>query len=170
MGTGLGVPSLAHNVALGATTVTITPAAGFVIDAAFGFFLGDGGAQHGDRRPRWQSRAASGFNLPLRPGPQVTSQQATLQQLTPQAAATDVTVTATELANASAPAMPDQSVPASTRRYARQCRSANSSTARCSSSGFLATLAGRRLGRNNSSHLPIADAGAMRWPRAAGKR
>ena len=65
-------------------------AAGFVIDAALGFFLGDGGAQHGDRRPRWQSRAASGFNLPLRPGPQVTSQQATLQQLTPQAAATDL--------------------------------------------------------------------------------
>jgi hypothetical protein len=39
-----------------------------VIDAAFGFFLGDGGAQHGDRRPRWQSRAASGFNLPLPAG------------------------------------------------------------------------------------------------------
>ncbi len=33
MGTGLGVPSLAHNVALGATTVTITPAAGFVIES-----------------------------------------------------------------------------------------------------------------------------------------
>jgi|tagenome__1003787_1003787.scaffolds.fasta_scaffold20295200_1 hypothetical protein len=79
MGTGLGVPSLAHNVALGATTVTITPAAGFVIDAAFGFFLGDGGAQHGDRRPRWQSRAASGFNLPLRPGPQVKRRQPTLR-------------------------------------------------------------------------------------------
>jgi hypothetical protein len=59
MGTGLGVPSLTHNVALGATTVTITPAAGFVIEAALGFFLGDGGAQHGGRRPRWQWLAAS---------------------------------------------------------------------------------------------------------------
>jgi glycerol uptake facilitator-like aquaporin len=32
-------PSLAHNLALGATTVTIMPAAGFVIEAVFGFFL-----------------------------------------------------------------------------------------------------------------------------------
>jgi MIP family channel proteins len=39
MGTGLGAPSLAHNLALGATTVTITPAAGFVIEAVLGFFL-----------------------------------------------------------------------------------------------------------------------------------
>jgi MIP family channel proteins len=39
VGTGLGVPSLAQNLALGATTVTITPAAGFVIETVLGFFL-----------------------------------------------------------------------------------------------------------------------------------
>jgi hypothetical protein len=48
--------------------------------------------------------------------PQVTLQQATPQQLTPQAMATDVAVSATDLANASAPAKPDKSVQASTRR------------------------------------------------------
>ncbi|KAA3451600.1 hypothetical protein C7I87_06180 [Mesorhizobium sp. SARCC-RB16n] len=37
--TGLGMPQLAHGLVLGATTVTITPAAGFVIDAALAFFL-----------------------------------------------------------------------------------------------------------------------------------
>jgi aquaporin Z len=37
--TGLGVPKLAHALALGATTVTITPEAGFVIEAVLGFFL-----------------------------------------------------------------------------------------------------------------------------------
>jgi hypothetical protein len=48
--------------------------------------------------------------------PQVTPQQATLQHLTPQAVATDIPVTATDLPNASAPATPDKSVKASTRR------------------------------------------------------
>jgi len=37
--TGLGMPQLAHNLALGATTVTITPEAGFVIEAVLAFFL-----------------------------------------------------------------------------------------------------------------------------------
>jgi glycerol uptake facilitator-like aquaporin len=37
--TGLGAPALAHNLALGATSLTITPAAGFVIEAVLGFFL-----------------------------------------------------------------------------------------------------------------------------------
>jgi aquaporin Z len=37
--TGLGVPALAHNLALGATTVTVTPTAGFVIEAVLAFFL-----------------------------------------------------------------------------------------------------------------------------------
>jgi glycerol uptake facilitator-like aquaporin len=37
--TGLGRPELAQGVALGATTLTITPAAGFVIEAVLGFFL-----------------------------------------------------------------------------------------------------------------------------------
>src|SRR3982074_3745791 len=37
--TGLGVPALAHNLALGATTVTVTPATGFVIEAVLAFFL-----------------------------------------------------------------------------------------------------------------------------------
>jgi MIP family channel proteins len=37
--TGLGLPALAHGLALGATTVTITPEAGFVIEALLGFFL-----------------------------------------------------------------------------------------------------------------------------------
>jgi MIP family channel proteins len=37
--TGLGVPALAHNLALGATTLTVTPWAGFVIEAVLGFFL-----------------------------------------------------------------------------------------------------------------------------------
>jgi aquaporin Z len=37
--TGLGAPALAHNLALGATTVTVTPAAGFVIEAVLAFFL-----------------------------------------------------------------------------------------------------------------------------------
>ena len=54
--------------------------------------------------------------------PQVTPQQATpqqvtpqAQQVTPQAVATDVAVSATDLANASAPAKPDKSVQASMR-------------------------------------------------------
>lgn len=37
--TGLGMPALAHNLALGATTLTITPEAGFMIEALLGFFL-----------------------------------------------------------------------------------------------------------------------------------
>jgi glycerol uptake facilitator-like aquaporin len=37
--TGLGVPALAHNLAIGATTLTITPAAGFMIEAVLAFFL-----------------------------------------------------------------------------------------------------------------------------------
>jgi MIP family channel proteins len=37
--TGLGTPALAHNLALGATTVTVTPWAGFVIEAVLAFFL-----------------------------------------------------------------------------------------------------------------------------------
>jgi glycerol uptake facilitator-like aquaporin len=37
--TGLGMPALAHNLALGATSLTITPEAGFVIEAVLAFFL-----------------------------------------------------------------------------------------------------------------------------------
>jgi aquaporin Z len=37
--TGLGTPALAHNLALGATSVTITPAAGFIVEALLAFFL-----------------------------------------------------------------------------------------------------------------------------------
>src|SRR4030081_3914050 len=37
--TGLDMPALAHNLALGATTLTITPEAGFMIEALLGFFL-----------------------------------------------------------------------------------------------------------------------------------
>ena len=37
--TGLGTPALAHNLALGATTLTLTPWAGFVIEAMLAFFL-----------------------------------------------------------------------------------------------------------------------------------
>jgi glycerol uptake facilitator-like aquaporin len=37
--TGLGTPALAHNLALGATTVAITPMTGFVIEATLAFFL-----------------------------------------------------------------------------------------------------------------------------------
>jgi MIP family channel proteins len=37
--TGLGLPALAHNLTLGATTLTVTPLAGFVIEAVLGFFL-----------------------------------------------------------------------------------------------------------------------------------
>jgi aquaporin Z len=37
--TGLGTPALAHDLALGATTVTVSPAAGFVIEAVLAFFL-----------------------------------------------------------------------------------------------------------------------------------
>ncbi len=36
---GLGMPQLAHSLALGATTVTITPAVGFVVEAVLAFFL-----------------------------------------------------------------------------------------------------------------------------------
>jgi MIP family channel proteins len=38
-GTGLGTPALAHDLALGATTLTINPAAGFAIEAVLAFFL-----------------------------------------------------------------------------------------------------------------------------------
>jgi MIP family channel proteins len=37
--TGLGTPALAHNLALGITTLTVTPWAGFVIEAMLAFFL-----------------------------------------------------------------------------------------------------------------------------------
>ncbi|WP_298366326.1 aquaporin [uncultured Bradyrhizobium sp.] len=37
--TGLGTPALAHDLALAGATVTITPAAGFVIEAMLAFFL-----------------------------------------------------------------------------------------------------------------------------------
>ena len=37
--TGLGMPELAHGLALGATTVTVTPEAGFMIEALLAFFL-----------------------------------------------------------------------------------------------------------------------------------
>ena len=37
--TGLGTPALAHDLALGATTLTVTPSAGFVIEAVLAFFL-----------------------------------------------------------------------------------------------------------------------------------
>jgi glycerol uptake facilitator-like aquaporin len=37
--TGLGTPALAHDLALGHATVTITPATGFVIEAVLAFFL-----------------------------------------------------------------------------------------------------------------------------------
>jgi aquaporin Z len=37
--TGLGMPALAHDLALGATSLTITPEAGFMIEAVLGFFL-----------------------------------------------------------------------------------------------------------------------------------
>jgi len=37
--TGLGTPALAHNLALGVTTLTITPIEGFMIEAVLGFFL-----------------------------------------------------------------------------------------------------------------------------------
>jgi aquaporin Z len=37
--TGLGTPMLAHNLALGATTLTVTPWGGYLIEAVLGFFL-----------------------------------------------------------------------------------------------------------------------------------
>jgi aquaporin Z len=37
--TGLGAPALAHGLVLGATSVTVTPAAGFAIEAVLTFFL-----------------------------------------------------------------------------------------------------------------------------------
>src|ERR1700682_3408286 len=37
--TGLGMPALAHNLAVGATSLTITPEAGFLIEALLAFFL-----------------------------------------------------------------------------------------------------------------------------------
>jgi MIP family channel proteins len=37
--TGLGTPALAHNLALGPTILTITPAEGFMIEAVLAFFL-----------------------------------------------------------------------------------------------------------------------------------
>ena len=37
--TGLGTPTLAHGLALGTTSLTITPAAGFVVEMVLGFFL-----------------------------------------------------------------------------------------------------------------------------------
>jgi aquaporin Z len=38
-GTGLGTPALAHDLALGTTTLTTTPAQGFMIEAVLAFFL-----------------------------------------------------------------------------------------------------------------------------------
>jgi MIP family channel proteins len=38
-GTSLGTPDLAHNLGLGATTLSVTPWAGYVIEAVLGFFL-----------------------------------------------------------------------------------------------------------------------------------
>ena len=37
--TGLGTPALAHDLVLGATSLTITPVAGFMIEAVLAFFL-----------------------------------------------------------------------------------------------------------------------------------
>ena len=37
--TGLGTPTLAHDLALGATSLTVTPEAGFMIEALLAFFL-----------------------------------------------------------------------------------------------------------------------------------
>ena len=37
--TGLGMPALAHNLALGPTLVSVTPEAGFMIEAVLAFFL-----------------------------------------------------------------------------------------------------------------------------------
>jgi MIP family channel proteins len=37
--TGLGMPTLAHGLAVGATTITVTPEAGYMIEAVLGFFL-----------------------------------------------------------------------------------------------------------------------------------
>ncbi|TBR29140.1 MAG: hypothetical protein EPO10_09460, partial [Reyranella sp.] len=37
--TGLGTPALAHNLALGVTSITITPFASFMIEAVLAFFL-----------------------------------------------------------------------------------------------------------------------------------
>jgi MIP family channel proteins len=37
--TGLGTPALAHDLALGAIFLTVTPVAGFMIEAVLGFFL-----------------------------------------------------------------------------------------------------------------------------------
>jgi glycerol uptake facilitator-like aquaporin len=37
--TGLGTPELAHGLVIGGTTVTITPASGFTIEAVLAFFL-----------------------------------------------------------------------------------------------------------------------------------
>lgn len=37
--TGLGTPELAHNLALGGASLTITPVAGFIIEAVLAFFL-----------------------------------------------------------------------------------------------------------------------------------
>jgi glycerol uptake facilitator-like aquaporin len=37
--TGLGMPTLAHDLALGGVSLTITPVAGFIIEAVLAFFL-----------------------------------------------------------------------------------------------------------------------------------
>src|ERR1700740_353279 len=37
--TGLGTPALAHHLAVGSTSLTVTPAAGFTIEAMLAFFL-----------------------------------------------------------------------------------------------------------------------------------
>ena len=37
--TGLGTPELAHGLVIGGTTVTITPASGFIVEAVLAFFL-----------------------------------------------------------------------------------------------------------------------------------
>jgi len=50
---------LAHNLALGATTLTVTPAAGFMIEAMLGFFPGHSRPQHRGCRPRRQPCSAA---------------------------------------------------------------------------------------------------------------
>ena len=61
--TGLGTPMLAHNLSLGATTLTVTPWAGYVIE----LFPVHCRTQHRGCRPRRQSRAAGDRHDP---GPQ----------------------------------------------------------------------------------------------------
>ena len=65
--TGLGTPALAHDLALGHTTVTITPAVGFVIEAVLALFLVTvvlATAVAGSRGLRRQPRAAGDRHNP----------------------------------------------------------------------------------------------------------